>query len=211
MKRNFSQLGFTLLELVIVLAILGVVSGLALARIGTLGYWHEESFLRKLSDTIEFLHFQSVVDQAYYRMEFDMEKHQYQIGVMRSEEPAEELAEYSSNISNLSLELAAFLNPVLGQYQTFIPPPSFPSLHDKVSFPDEVSLEDIRTMRGKQNEGKPYILFSPRGFSEFAVIHLKMSRNDPATILVNPFTGSTKIYREYKDFEWTYGRDKKKS
>jgi hypothetical protein len=92
-----------------------------------------------------------------------------------------------------------------------IPPPLFPSLAKPVPFPEGVTLTDVRTMRGMKTEGTPYVHFSPRGFSEFCVIHLRLQNGSELTILVNPFTGLTEIYREYKDFEWTYGHQKKTS
>ena len=89
-----------------------------------------------------------------------------------------------------------------------------------------MTFTDVRTMRGVINPpdsgmqnsrpddpnrpGMAYIRFSPRGFSEFSVIHLKLANEKDVTILVNPFTGEADIIRGYKDYEWTYGRNKKK-
>ena len=83
---------------------------------------------------------------------------------------------------------------------------------------------DVKTMRGlvklpqggeqastgndPNRPGLAYIRFSPRGFSEFAVIHLRTAAGKEITILINPFTGEAQIIREYKDFEWTYGKKK---
>ena len=116
----------------------------------------------------------------------------------------------AQDAGNLSLELAAFLSPSSGATQTMIPPPSFPSLAEPVTLPQGVEFDDIKTMRGKHLAGEgglAAILFSPRGFSEFSVIHLLIG-GEPVTILVNPFTGLTETYYEYKEFEWTYGRSR---
>lgn len=202
---------FTLIELTIVLVIIGVITALAVVRTGSLAYWKEENFLRKLSETIVFLHYQAVVDQAFYRIEFDFEHQSYRVGILKVEDADEqsELADLS-DIGNVSLELAAYLNPSLGTIQTFIPPPSLPSLIEPVPLPEGSRIRDIHTMRGKEMSGKPYVLFSPRGFSEFSVIHLVQSSGAILTILINPFTGNTDIIRGDKDFEWSYGRSKKK-
>lgn len=204
------QHGFTLIELTLVILIIGLLGGLIATRTNTFSYWKEEGYVRKLAETVTFLHHQAVVDQAFYRLELDLENNSYKIGVMRAEgEESEFLKSQSSQIGNVSLELAAFLNPGVGETATFIPPPSFPSLAEPNFPPEGLAIEDVQTMRGKEYEGKPFIMFSPRGFSEFAVIHLRLSTDEPVTILVNPFMGNTKILREYKDFVWTYGRDKK--
>jgi hypothetical protein len=89
------------------------------------------------------------------------------------------------------------------------PPPDFPSLAEEQYFPPGTTLTDVRTLRGVQTpvDGEAYILYSPRGFSEFSVIHLQLSNGEVVTILVNPWTGNPEIYRGYRDFEWTYGRN----
>ncbi len=193
------------------LIIIAVVTSLAIVRSGSLDFWKEENFIRRLSETMIFLHYQAVVDQAFYRVEFDLERQTYQVGLLKVEEDIEgdkKLAELS-DVGNVSLELSAYLNPSIGSVQTFIPPPSLPSLHEPVMVAGGSKIRDVRTMRGKVTDGKPFILFSPRGFSEFSVVHLVQSTGRVVTILVNPFTGNTEIYREDKDFEWTYGRKKK--
>jgi len=204
--------GFTLIELVLVLLIMGIIMGLVVVRTGTFSYWQDEGFLRKLSETITFLHHQAVADQAFYRLDFDLDDNSYTIGVLREDEYYDEyLTELALDAGNLSLELSAFLNPSIGSTQTLIPPPSFPSLADPTFFPSGVTLENIRTVRGQLSDtrgGSAYLMFSPRGFSDFAVIHLRLSKGAEVTILVNPYTGNTNIYREYLDFEWSYGKER---
>ncbi|MBN8550948.1 MAG: prepilin-type N-terminal cleavage/methylation domain-containing protein [Deltaproteobacteria bacterium] len=213
-RRFSSSSAFTLIELVVVIIIIGLVFGVVGLRSGSFDFWKDEGFVRRLSETITFLHHQAVVDQAYYRMDFDLRKNTYRVRVVRPEdhEDDEKLSAIASDAGYLSLELAAFLNPSLGRGQTLIPPPSLPSLAEAQEFPSGMHIEDLRTMRGRSTPAQDesgYIVFSPRGFSEFAVLHLRLSTGQPVTILVNPFTGLTEIYREYKDFEWTYGRNKK--
>ncbi|RMD86381.1 MAG: prepilin-type N-terminal cleavage/methylation domain-containing protein [Candidatus Dadabacteria bacterium] len=210
MKRNKkAKAGFTLIELSLVILIIGAVLALVGVRTHTFYFWKEEGFLRSLSETIEFLHYQAVMDQAYYRMEIDLDKNLYRVGVMKSEDETAYIKSLDPTLGNIALELAAFLNPGIGSTATFIPPPSIPSLSKPVHPPSGTRFTEVRTMRGKSNKGKPYIMFSPRGFSEFSVIHLKQQGGDEITIVVNPFSGRTKIIRGYKDFIWTYGRRKK--
>jgi len=207
--------GFTLIELVLVVTIIGVVSGFAAYSFGTFSFWKDEGFVRKLSELVVFLHHQAIADQAFYRLNINFGTGSsapfYTVGAMRPEEDVDSTLKSacSSEAGSLSCELASVLSPSLGITQTEIPPPSFPSLGERVYFPDGVSIVDVRTMRGKATPadgGSSFVMFSPRGFSEFAVFHLKLSGGAPVTILVNPFTGNTEIYREYKDFEWTHGK-----
>lgn len=86
-----------------------------------------------------------------------------------------------------------------------------PSLREPVELPAGLEYEDVTTLRGKHvtstTEERPYIIFSPQGYVEFATVHFKLDRADTAyvTVLIDPFTGIPQIFDEYKEFEWTYG------
>ena len=214
-RNSRSSSAFTLVELVVVLVIIGLAFGIIIPKTGPFAYWRQEGFLREISDTLTFLHQQAVADQAFYRMEFDLEANSFVVGAIRPESDLNSggIQGIAEDAGNLTLELAAYLNPSLGTTYTVIPPPSFPSLGEEKKLPDGITIQDIRTRQGKfdvSEAKKVALLFSPRGFSEFAVIHLKLNNNQSATILMNPFTGATDLYREYKDFEWTYDAKKKK-
>ena len=198
----------------IVVAIIGIAGVLLAARTGTFSYWSEEAFIRHLAETIQLLHEQAMQDGEYYRLEFSFKPAGFRAGIMKVEEDdaSQELIELSTDAGALSLELAAFLNPSPGRVQTLIPPPSFPSLAEPVFAPEGVEFTDIVNMSGKHvpaRDGNAAMMFSPRGFSEFAVIHLSLSSKAPVTLLVNPFTGLVDVFREYKEYEWTYGRQQK--
>lgn len=231
--RSDSSRGFTLIELIIVVSVIGAIYGLIAFRPGARLYWEREAFLRKITETITFLHHRAVADGVHYRMEFHMsdssecytETGTYciRVGEIVAEETdysnVQGLLTQGASVGILSLELAVRLHPSIGRYQSMIEPRNFPSLAKPIYLPAGAFFEDVRTMRGKHTprdgaEEIPYILFSPRGFSEFAVIHvsfgLRDSKPQQVSILINPFTGLTDVYREYKDFEWSYGRKKKR-
>ena len=203
------QRGFTLVELVLVILIIGLSMGLLSVRLGILDFWREQTALRKLSETIVLLNTQAVMDQAFYRMEFDLEKNEFRVGVMRPEDTISTNAT-GVNLPPLALELAALLSPAMDSGATMIPPPSIPSLAQPTKLPGKLAFLDIVTPRGKAARGdsreNPFLIFSPRGFSEFGVIHLSSGGDSAVTILSNPWTGLAETFREYKDFEWTLGK-----
>lgn len=208
---------FTLIELVIVILVVGLLMLLATIPTGAYQYWKEEAFIRRLTETIQFLHTQAVADQAFYRLELDFGKDEqksfFSVGVVQPEEDTALQTQNaaSEDIGLVSTELYFFLHASTGAEgsYTIIPPPSFPSLYEPVFFPQDVVLEGVRTASARydrEHDDKAFLVFSPRGFSAFAVLHLRLSKGAPVTILVNPFTGMTSIYREFRDFEWTYSK-----
>ena len=83
--------GFTIAELALVVVIIGLAVGLVSTRLGVVDSWRESAAFKKLADTIVFINNQAVMDQVYYRMEFDLEKRQYRIGVMRPDGSGERI------------------------------------------------------------------------------------------------------------------------
>lgn len=200
--------GFTLIELVVVITIIGLIGILVAIRTGTFTYWKQESFLRRLVDTIHLAHYQAVFDQAFYQLEFDLDNQSYRLGALKPEDDCQQLfQELGSDVSPLRLEFSCFINPDPGRVQTLLPPPSFPSLAEPSPLPSGLRLDDVRNPREKANQGTVYLRFSPRGFSEFGVLHFTNNVEGQITLLINPFTGLTEIFRVYKDFEWTFGRN----
>jgi len=208
--RSGSSAGFTLVELMMVLIIIGIAFAFAFQNSSSAITLRQQALIRKLSETIRFLHHQAVSDQAFYRLEIDFERNQYRVGVLRPEPGADDrFLELAQDAGSLTLELSAFLNPSPGRTYTFIPPPYHPSLYEPVRLLEDMSFNQVRNMSGLHSRGTSQtagISFSPRGFSEFAVIQMTLLNGAPVTILVNPFSGLTTVYNEHKDFEWTFTR-----
>lgn len=206
--------GFTVPELLLVIVIIGLAIGLLSTRLGVIDAWRENAAFRRLQETIVFLNNQAVMDQVFYRMEFDLEKRQYRVGVMR---PDDRVMENLSghNLPPLQLELATILSPSVDGESTMIPPPSMPSLANPIQLPGEMYFEDVVTPRGKAVSGEkrsnPFLLFSPRNASEFGVIHVQMGSGKQFTILVNPWTGLAEVFPEHKDFQYNLGRQAQNS
>lgn len=206
--------GLTLIELLVTIIIIAATFVLIGSRLGISNYWREEGFLRKFRETLTFLYQQAVVDQVFYQLQFDFEKQEYQVFAVNSEKAAEnDQGLLQEDVGYLTQELAAVISPAVGTSFTLISPPSFPSLGEAVKIPGDMTITSVKTSRGNfdsREVDKAYILFSPRGFSEFAVIHFNQGPEGKATIVVNPFTGSAELYRDERDYDWNYGRDAKK-
>lgn len=182
--------------------------GLLALRTNTFNYWKEETAIRRLSEIIPFLHKRASSDGVYYRLDFKYgETCSYTINQMLTYRDYD--TSMTEGIGNLSLEISGLQNPTYADENTLIPPQNFPSLSEPVELPNSMCFSEIKTMHGNAESSNPenaFMVFSPQSFSEFAVIHLILEGKRDITILVNPFTGTTKIFREFKDFEWSYGR-----
>ncbi|MCB0319417.1 MAG: prepilin-type N-terminal cleavage/methylation domain-containing protein [Bdellovibrionales bacterium] len=202
--------GFTLVELAIVILIVSALLLLGIRNSPASRFWRQEAALRELSETFRFLFHQAIADQSFYRIEFDLEKGSYTIGVIRPEPDSDErFQDIAEGAGNISLELNAFLNPSLGVTHTFIPPPDFPSLGEERILPAGIVIEKIYVPSGwvSREEGqKVHVHFSPRGFAEFAVLHIRENGEREITLVNNPFTGLTKVQSGFRDYEWTYGK-----
>lgn len=209
--RSIYERAFTLIELILVVAVIGLLLTLVSLRTGAFDYWKEENAIRRLSETLVLLNTQAVMDQSFFRVEFDLQNRSYRVGVMRADTTST-TASTTVGLSPLSIELAELLSPDIGSSATMIPPPSFPSLAEPQSLPSTLAFQDIVTPRGKSAPGdsreNPFLIFSPKGTSEFGVIHLVTADQRPVTIFINPWTGLTEQYRTYKDFQWTLKREK---
>ncbi len=85
-------------------------------------------------------------------------------------------------------------------------PLEFPSLAKEKLLDEGISIRDIKTEGGTIKAGKASIRFSPRGSSEFAVIHFLINEEHVVTALLNPWTGVSKVQEGDVDFEWTLNK-----
>ena len=218
------QVGFTLLEILLVITLMVViVAVLVRPEVGSFRYWEQEGEIKKISELVTFLYYQALSDGENYRLEFNLHENpqSYTVGQLApdglaadplEQEEREEPAPTYDSGTLIAQEIDHFLHPKSTRFTTMVPPQNLPSFAEPMQLPIGMEITDIRTMRGDYNtsseEDRPFILFSPRGFVEFAVIHIRLERSSDAevTLLINPFTGVVDIHREYKQFEWSYGK-----
>lgn len=87
-------------------------------------------------------------------------------------------------------------------------PLEFPSLGQNTKFGEGIHIRDVKTEYGTIKDGKVDLHFSPRGTSDFAVIHF-LIEDHVTTTLLNPWTGEAQVYEGDKDFEWTLDDNQK--
>jgi len=198
--------GFTLLEIIVVVTLMAILGFSLSSGFGLLTRYREAQFITDLAQTLEFLHAEALSTQQFYQIEFDFTKKSWHVGLLQPEDQEQNLPP-AAGVGILTLELADFLNPPLGNAQSFMIPPDFPSLAKEKIMPGSGGFADIITPRGEitpQTGEKPYIIFSPRGFTEFSVLHIALENSTFITLVTNPFTGEVEIHNGYKEFRWQY-------
>ena len=85
------------------------------------------------------------------------------------------------------------------------PPLEFPELAEPIPLVEGVTFKDVKVGNEPIESGITFIRFSPRGASQFALVHFLIEDSD-FTLFMNPSSGKVEIDDEYKDYEWTYGK-----
>ncbi len=163
MKKH--QQGFTLIELAVVIAILGVMIALVAPRFADIGNANLKRSSRHLTGMIRFLRDESQAKKTVYRLRFDVQAGRYW---------AEALTITPDNTAEFMRATS-----VIG---------------GEGSLSGETTFHDITA---GSHPDDPYILFTPDGWVEHALIHLRDGEERDFTLIVNPLMGSTELREGY--------------
>ena len=163
--RNPRSRGFTLIELAVVIAILGVMIALVAPRFADIGNANLKRSSRHLTGMIRFLRDESQAKKTEFRLRFDVQEGHY-------------WAEAPSPLSDTTVEFKRSTSVIGG----------------------EGSLSGQTTFRDIAVAGHPddqYIRFTPDGWVEHALIHLRDGDERDFTLIVKPLTGGTELREGY--------------
>lgn len=159
-----ASLGFTLLEILIVLTIVSIVMAMAMPAISRVTYQRVNSTTRKFVGMTRTIRNDAILLNNIYRLVFDFENKTYWVETQRQFKLiGEEEAEYARKKKNSKKGEA---------------PPSNFSLAPKYSkepikWPGGVSIDGVmKDGVGVINKGLAYIHFFPNGFNEQAIIYI---------------------------------------
>jgi len=157
--------GFTLIELAVVVAILGVMIALVAPMVGELGEANLKRSARHLTGMIRFLHEEAQAKKTEYRLRFDIQDGRY-------------WAESFTLLSDRAGEFRKTTSVIAGEG----------SLSGQTTF---------RDIKAGSHPDDPYILFTPDGWVEHTVIHLRDGSDRDFSLLVRPLTGHTELLEGY--------------
>jgi prepilin-type N-terminal cleavage/methylation domain-containing protein len=227
------QDGLTLVELVVVISLIAVIGTLAIRRLDTVSAWKQRSDIRKFAATWEFLHREAQRRGDAFRLIIDLDKETYtvrqEIPILRgqtkdvdylknmrleserrrieeSQTSEQDAYKYREELEGRPLDEqyfhVIFEDPYGTVRQTV--PLDHPRLADTHEFASDLSFRDVVMAGQRTDSGQAVIRFSPRGASDFAVVHLWRS-GEPMTVMMNPSTGQMLIENREVDFDWLAG------
>jgi len=165
-----AQRGFTLLELMLVIFIMGMVAALVFPRIPNMGGGNLKHEVRALSGYIGGLYAEATFTRKPHRLVFDLDTQSYWA---------------ESGLPPAEPGGAVSYGPV---DHTFLHP---------VELPQGVKMLDVEVpLRGKRSDGHAFTYFSPLGRADYAVVHMR-SGNETVTLEVNPFSGRVVVVDGY--------------
>lgn len=162
---NSDSKGFTLIELMVVIAILAVMVALIAPQLGEIGEANLRRSARHLTGMIRFLHEEAQAKKQVYRLMFDIQDGRY-------------WPEIWTQTADNAREFRRVQSVIAG----------------------EGSLSGQTTFRDVKVTGRPdetYMLFTPDGWVEHALIHLRDGSDRDFTLFVKPLTGNTELVDGY--------------
>lgn len=163
--RNPQSRGYTLIELAVVIAILGVMITLVAPRLGELGEANLKRSARHLTGMIRFLHDEAQAKKTEYVLRFDIQDGRY-------------WAESFKRLSEGTGEFQKTTSAIGGEGRLF-------------------GQTRFRDVQAGSHPDEPYIRFTPEGWVESAVIHLRDGDDRDFSLLVKPLTGNTELREGY--------------
>ncbi|MBI3598670.1 MAG: prepilin-type N-terminal cleavage/methylation domain-containing protein [Nitrospirae bacterium] len=165
---KISNTGFTLLELIVVIMIMGMIASLVIPRISSFHAGEMKRTSRRLASLIQQLTQDSALTKEHYRLYFNLDSSEYWTVLV------EESVRESDHV------ILLFEKPI-----------GKPS-----HLPEGILFEDIMTaQKGMVTEGEVFSEFYPIGI-ESMTIHLKEGESH-FTLVANPLTGRVKTFDHY--------------
>jgi len=198
LKSQVNQKGFTLMEIMIVLAIMGAMVAMVIPRIGNRNN-EIKAEVRKLSTLTRQVRSLAKLQNATYRLVLDLnsegnDSYSYWLEkankeILLTEEREENYIKSLESQRDEEEEKAA--DP-----QGFVMDKSI--LRGKKNLPSNMIFENIEISGYEKplNAGKVFIHFFPSGRVEEAAIHLKLD-DFQWTLAIHPLTGKTDIASQY--------------
>jgi len=209
--------GFTLLEIVVTIAVLGLVLGVAVSRMDTMLEWDMKRASNKLASTMRYLYNKAASEGLYIRLVLDIEESVYWVeattdpfmlstgdedtgslkgGSKETKEGEEGEGAEDETMDDGEPYAIKPAKPVFNPVDSYLLKPT--KLPDSVHFKDVYVEHD----RSSIDSGKAEVYFFPNGMVEHAVINLRDEGDEiNYSLETNPISGRVNIEARYRTRE----------
>jgi prepilin-type N-terminal cleavage/methylation domain-containing protein len=188
---NLSKSGFTLIEVMVVVGLIGLIMAFAIPNVGSVLKINLSNSTRSIAAAIRTAHDESVLSGKLYRLALDLDKQEYWVEVndsskrvLRTEEQEKELIKKGVlKEEDIKKEQSQF---VMAK-----------NIHKKKqSLPKGVKIVSIYNAKNKNSisNGTSYIHFFPHGFVEKGIFYFKDSYDREATLMIQSASGKSTIF-----------------
>ena len=206
-----SELGFSLFEIIVALGVAASVIAMGAGYLGNRPASQLREEATQIIQIVRYAYFQAAAESRYYRVVFDLDDNTYHVEssetpfyIVREDDEKEALRKKNEDQQK---ETSSLLDEGEAPPAS-APAPSFAESEDDIlkvfQLPGGIKISDIFVLhqKDKQEEGKAYLYFFPRGRSEFAVIHLGDTEGERfLTLVVNPLTAAVEVRQDYLEYE----------
>jgi len=220
MRRRRGHSGFTLIEILVVLAIVGILAGLSIRGLRSLARSDLRASVTHMAGAIRYLFDRASTTGQYHRLVIDIESGRYWAEVSddmfylprdpETESSAKKLAALESELDEKAARQKEMAQAAGDVDMSKVLPMDFRPKKARFGAFKETNLKpvtlkntevmDVFTPRVADPvvKGRAYIYFFPLGQTEPAIIHL----SDPTqqtiySLVVHPITGRVRIYNSY--------------
>jgi len=220
MRRRRAHSGFTLIEILVVLAIVGILAGMSIRGLRSLARSDLRASVTHMAGAIRYLFDRASTTGRYHRLVIDLETGRYWAEVSddmfylprdpETESSAKKLAALEADLDEKQARQKEMAQAAGDVDMSKVLPMDFRAKKARFGAFKESNLKpvtlkntaimDVFTPRVADpvTKGRAYIYFFPLGQTEPAIIHL----SDPTqqtiySLVVHPITGRVRIYNSY--------------
>lgn len=220
-NRVGSRRGFTLLEIIVSIAVISLILGVAISRMDTMLEWDMKKASGKLASTMRYLYNKAATEGLYIKLVLDFEEQVYWVEATTDpfvlstgeEEVASKRGGFFDRKPEEGEEAEAAEGeiPEEGSEEDYAIKPKKPTFTKVDSYllkptklPGTVFFKDVYVEheRGAVDSGKAEIYFFPNGMVEHAVVNLRDDDDETNySVETNPISGRVNIEARYRTRE----------
>jgi len=200
------EAGFTILELMVVSALIVLVMGTAVYGLRDVGAAHVRADAFRMAATIRYLYEKAVTEGVSYRLSIDIDQRRIEAERLDDEKGCSAgltLTEgANTRFKDLARKAEEARKKKAEEEGVAAPKASYGSFSDFVIKPRDlsksVSVREVATLAvpKPKNEGKAFIHVFPHGVIERAVVILESKDEQAYSIITEPFQGRARVLAE---------------